>query len=59
VGRPIRGEPGGSGAAAGAGLAADGGLAEGGEAAGCCAAAPNVNAPKKAPASTTLRDADE
>jgi hypothetical protein len=50
-GRPIRGEPGGSaGAAAGA---AAGGLA------GCCAAAPYVKTPKKAPASSRLRGADE
>src|SRR6478609_3884519 len=51
-GRPIRGDPGGSGWAAGAAPAA-------GAAAGCCAAADNVNAPKKAPASNMLRDADE
>jgi hypothetical protein len=44
------GEPGGSGAAAGA---AAGGLA------GCCAAAPYVKTPKKAPASSRLRGADE
>src|SRR5580692_13178566 len=50
-GRPIRGEPGGSaGAAAGAAPAAG--------AAACCADAANVNAPKKAPASNRLRDAD-
>src|SRR5260221_9699421 len=47
AGRPIRGEPGGSGAAAGA--AAAGGLA------GCCAAAPSVNTLIKAPASNRLR----
>src|SRR6201996_9501093 len=47
-GRPINGDPGGSaGAADGAAPAAG--------AAGCCAAAPNVNAPKKAPASNRLR----
>jgi hypothetical protein len=52
AGRPIKGEPGGSGAAAdGAGLAA-GGLA------GCWAAAVNVNALKKAPASQRLRGAN-
>src|ERR1700737_5302578 len=49
AGRPIRGEPGGSAGAAGA--AAVGGLAG----AGCCAAAPYVNAPIKAPASNRLR----
>src|SRR5436190_18776915 len=51
--RPIKGEPGGSGApaAGGAGLAAGG-------VAGCWAAALNVNALKKAPASQRLRDAD-
>src|ERR1700737_4363221 len=49
AGRPIRGEPGGSaGAAAGAAV---GGLAG----AGCCAAAPYVNTPIKAPASNRLR----
>src|SRR5258706_13995626 len=53
AGRPIRGEPGGSGAGAAAGAAAGGGLA------GCCAAAPNVNTPIKAPASNKLRGADE
>jgi hypothetical protein len=42
------GEPGGRGAAA-VGAAAAGGLA------GCCAVAANVNAPKKTPASNTLR----
>src|SRR6202035_3269836 len=47
-GRPIRGEPGGSGAAA-AGAAAAGGVA------GCCAAAAQVNAPMKTPASKRLR----
>src|SRR6185295_102315 len=52
AGRPIRGEPGGRGAAA-AGAA---GLAAGGVA-GCWAAALNVNALKKAPASQRLRDA--
>jgi hypothetical protein len=41
AGRPIKGEPGGRGAA------------------GCWATAPNVNAPKKAPASNRLRGADE
>src|SRR6266849_3487051 len=50
AGRPIRGEPGGSAGAA-AGAAAVGGLAG----AGCCAAAPYVNAPIKAPASNRLR----
>src|SRR5947208_16869466 len=66
AGRPIRGEPGGSGAAA-AGAAAGAGVAAGaagaagaGDAAGagvdgCWAAAPSVNAPKKAPASKTRR----
>jgi hypothetical protein len=44
------GEPGGSGCAAGA---AAGGLA------GCCAAAPYVNTPRKAPASKRPREADE
>src|SRR6266403_5965016 len=48
AGRPIRGEPDGS-----AGAAAVGGLA------GCCAAAPNVNAPIKTPASNRLRGTDE
>src|ERR1700761_1234267 len=49
-GRPIKGEPGGSaGAAAGAAPAAG---------AACCADAARVNAPKKAPASNRLRDAD-
>jgi hypothetical protein len=52
AGRPIRGEPGGSAGAA-AGAAAVGGLA------GCCAAAPNVNTPIKAPASNKLRGTDE
>src|SRR5580692_12015797 len=53
-GRPISGEPGGSaGAAAGAA-----GAAAGAGAAACCADAVNVNAPKKAPASNRLRDAD-
>src|ERR1700686_2209670 len=47
-GRPIKGEPGGSGAVA-AGAAAAGGLA------GCCAAAAQVNALIKAPASNKLR----
>src|SRR5258705_6815988 len=64
AGRPMRGEPGGSGAAAagaaeGAGLAAGGGLVADGEAAGCCAAAPNGNGPKKAPAPNTRRRAGE
>ena len=49
AGRPIRGEPGGSGAAA-AGAADGAGLAAGGVA-GCWAAALSVNALKKAPAS--------
>src|SRR5882724_4167597 len=53
AGRPIKGEPGGSGAGAAAGAAAGGGLA------GCCAAAPNVNTQIKAPASNKLRGADE
>jgi hypothetical protein len=44
------GEPGGSGCAAGA---VAGGLA------GCCAAAPQLNTPRKAPASKRLRGADE
>src|SRR5712671_7749083 len=61
VGRPIRGEPGGSGAAAGAD--AGGGLAAGGAAAGgfggCCAAAPSVRAPNRAPASQRLRGANK
>src|ERR1700689_957670 len=47
-GRPIMGEPGGSGAAA-AGAAGAAGLA------GCCAAAAQVNAPIKTPASNRLR----
>src|SRR5262245_55029530 len=51
AGRPISGEPGGSGAAA-AGAADGAGLA-----AGCWAAAVNVNALKKAPASQRLRGA--
>src|SRR5258707_15551180 len=54
AGRPIRGEPGGSAGAA-AGAAAVGGLAG----AGCCAAAPYVNAPIKAPASNRLRGDDQ
>src|SRR5690348_15782160 len=45
-GRPIIGDPGGSGCAAG-------GLA------GCCAAALNVSTPRKAPASKRLRGAGE
>src|SRR3954453_20454504 len=53
AGRPIKGEPGGSGAAAAGAAPAAGGVA------GCWAAAPNVNAPKKAPASNRLRGADE
>src|SRR3981081_4792741 len=52
AGRPIRGEPGGSAGAA-AGAAAVGGFA------GCCAAAPHVNTPIKAPASNKLRGTDE
>src|SRR6185436_12046170 len=56
AGRPIRGEPGGSGAAA-AGAADGAGLAAGGVA-GCWAAALSVNALKKAPASQRLRDAE-
>src|SRR4051812_21537716 len=63
AGRPIRGEPGGSGAAAaggagGAGVAAGAGDAAGAEVDGCCAAAPSENAPIKAPASKARR-ADE
>src|ERR1700704_3300014 len=53
AGRPIKGEPGGSGAPA-AGAA---GLAAGGVA-GCWAAALSVNTLKNAPASQRLRDAD-
>src|SRR5262245_45554752 len=52
AGRPINGEPGGSGAAA-AGAADGAGLA-----AGCWAAALNVNALKKAPAGHRLRSAN-
>src|ERR1700724_3074979 len=52
AGRPIRGEPGGSGAAA-AGAAAAGGLA------GCCAAAPSVNTPLKAPRRNKVRRGKE
>src|SRR3954447_9328504 len=52
AGRPISGDPGGSGAAAGAAPAAGG-------AAGCWAVAPSVKAVSKAPASTRLRGADE
>src|SRR5882724_1716847 len=52
AGRPIKGEPGGSAAAAGCAAAA-GGLA------GCCAVAPKLNIPIKAPASTRLRGANE
>src|SRR5882672_11717832 len=52
AGRPVKGEPGGSGGAAGCAAAAGG-------SAGCCAAAPNVNIPIKAPASTRLRGANE
>src|SRR5882724_1979524 len=52
-GRPISGEPGGNGAGAAAGAAPAAG------AAGCWATALSVNAPKKAPASKRLRDADE
>jgi hypothetical protein len=59
AGAAMGGGAAGSGAAAGAGAAAGGGAAEGDAAAGvslgCCAAAPNVNAPKKAPASNRLR----
>ncbi|MHC2439784.1 hypothetical protein [Bradyrhizobium sp. USDA 4451] len=51
-GRPIMGEPGGSGCAAGAAPAA-------GAAAGCCAATESVNAPSMAPASIRLRGANE
>src|SRR5437899_2495134 len=47
AGRPINGDPGGSAGAAG------------GDAAGCWAAAPSVNALRKAPASNRLRGADE
>src|ERR1700679_2459689 len=47
AGRPINGEPGGNAGAAVCAAAA-GGLA------GCCAAAPNVNAPTKATASDEL-----
>src|SRR5581483_8093379 len=46
-GRPISGEPGGSGDAAGAGEAAGAGV--------CWAVAPQVNAPRNAPASKRLR----
>src|SRR6184192_3997737 len=61
AGRPINGEPGGNGAAAAG--AADGAAAAGaadgaGLAAGCWAAAVNVNALKKAPASHRLRGAN-
>src|SRR4051794_6122877 len=70
AGRPIRGEPGGSGAAAagaagGAGVAAGAaGAAGAGEAAGagvdgCCAAAPSVNALIKAPASKARRAVEQ
>jgi hypothetical protein len=53
AGRPISGDPGGSaGAAAGAAPAAGG-------VAGCWAAALNVRALKKAPASNRLRGVDE
>src|SRR6266545_7758774 len=52
AGRPIKGEPGGSAGAAGCAAAA-GGLA------GCCAAAPKLNIPIIAPASTRLRGANE
>jgi hypothetical protein len=52
-----------AGAAAGAGTAAGAGAAAGvsaaGGLAGCCAAAPTVNIPIKAPASSRLRGADE
>src|SRR5882762_7689694 len=62
AGRPIRGEPGGSAGAA-AGAAAAGGLVAGGAAAGglegCCAAAPSVRAPDRAPASDRLRGNDK
>src|SRR5207247_3706592 len=54
AGRPINGDPGGS-----AGAAAGGAPAAGGDAAGCWAAAPSVNALRKAPASNRLRGADE
>src|SRR6185312_13918686 len=50
AGRPISGDPGGSGAAA---------APAAGDAAGCWAAAPSVKAVSKAPASTRLRGADE
>src|SRR6478735_9727064 len=52
AGRPINGDPGGSGAAAGAAPAAGG-------VAGCWAAAPSVKTLSKAPASKRLRGADE
>ena len=55
AGRPIRGDPGGSGAAAGAAAGAGAGDAAGARAAGCCAAAPSVNALRKAPASKARR----
>src|SRR5437899_3244409 len=54
AGRPINGDPGGS-----AGAAAGDAPAAGGDAASCCAAAPSVNALRKAPASNRLRGADE
>src|SRR5438132_9212926 len=54
AGRPINGDPGGS-----AGAAAGGVPVAGGDAAGCWAAAVNVNALKNAPASNRLRGADE
>src|SRR3954468_20260141 len=52
AGRPIRGDPGGSGAAA-VGAAAAGGVA------GCWAAAPNLNAPMKHPASNKPPDVEK
>src|SRR6185436_15941247 len=54
AGRTINGEPGGS-----AGAAAAGAPAAGGGAAGCWAAAPSVNAVRKAPDSNRLRGTDE
>jgi len=53
AGRPISGDPGGSGAAAGAAPAAGAG------AAGCCAVAVSVKALRKTPASNRLRGVDE
>src|ERR1700694_4320278 len=52
-GRPIRGEPGGSGAGAAAGAAAGGGLG------GCRAPATNMKTQKKKPGSNKLRGADD